>query len=236
MALVLLVAAANPTQAEAAAGKIVGRVEAPDRVADIAAVDRTTDKKYPGTLDPASGRFTVDGLPLVGAFDILIDDREGARLEGINLKVPPSDYEEEQPLAPEDIATIKEQVRRLNQFEDRVDILAVAGNVQHAAVLINKLRTRPFVNAKPGEVVWRCELWRFERPEETWVKVQDELFLVLYRQRIPVSEYEKKSVTFDPALGGLSPTQEAPAVDVGLVKLPSAKPGVCLRPAREDSR
>lgn len=235
LALVHLTVLALPARAEEP-GSIAGRVEASHTVAAVTAVDRTTDKTYPGTLDPASGRFTITGLPLGATFDLRIDDKAGARLEGVNLKVPPSDYEEEQPLAPEDIATIKQQVQRLNQFEDQVEILAVAGNVQHAAVLVNKLRTRPFVNSKPGEVVWRCELWRFERPEETWVKVQDELFLVLYRQRIPAAEYQKKSVTFDPALGGLSPTVETPALDVGLVTRATAKPGIRLRPAREDSR
>ena len=120
-------------------GSIVGRVERP-AATRVVAVERATDKKYPGTLDPRSGRFSVEGLPLGGTFDLLIDGKDGARLEGINLGVPRSDYEEEQPLAPEDVATINQQVRRLNSFEDQVDILAVAGNVQHAAVLVNKLR------------------------------------------------------------------------------------------------
>ena len=217
-------------------GAITGRVDAPETITAIAAVDRATDKRFPAALDRASGRFTIDGLPLGASYDLQIDGRTGARLEGINLKVPASDYVEEQPLSPEDVTTIRQQVERLNTFEDQVEILTITGNVQHAAVLVNKLRTRPFVNSKPGEVVWRCELWRFERPEETWVKVQDELFLVLYRQRIPAAEYAGKSVTFDPALGGLVPTKEAPAIDVGLVKRPPEKPGVRLRPAKEDPR
>ena len=149
----------------------------------------------------------------------------------MNLNVPRSDYEEEQPLAPEDVEAIKRQVRDLNKFEDEVEVLTVAGNIQHAAVLVNKLRTRPFVNSKPGEVVWRCELWHFERPEETWVKVQDELFLVLYRERLPGADYKQKSVTFDPALGGIAVTEESPTVNLGTVKRPPAGPGIRLRAA-----
>ena len=79
-------------------------------------------------------------------------------------------------------------------------MLAVEGNIQHAVVLLNKLRTTAFVNSQPGEVIWRAELWRFERPDDTWVKVQDELFTVLYRERIPEENYRKKAVTFEPAL------------------------------------
>ena len=163
-----------------------------------------TTRNTRATVDPGVGQVHESpACPLGATFDCLIDFQGGARLEGVNLKVPRSEYEEEQPLSAEDAETIKEKVRHLNKFEDEVDVLAVAGNIQHAAVVVNKLRTRPFVNSKPGEVVWRCELWKFERPEETWVKVQDELFLVLYRERIPHAVYAKKSVTFDPALGGL---------------------------------
>ncbi len=217
------VRAADPT------GSITARVDPAQAVASVVAIDRATDRKYPGTFDPASGILDVKNVPIGVTVDLLIDFPSGARLEGVNLKVPRSDYEEEQPLAAEDVGTITQKVRDLNKFEDEVKVLKVVGNIQHAAVLVNKLRTRPFVNSKPGEVVWRCELWRFERPEETWVKVQDELFLVLYRERIAGSLYAKKSITFDPALGGLSVTREAPEIRLGPIKPPDEAPGVRLR-------
>ena len=62
--------------------------------------------------------------------------------------------------------------------------MAIQGNIQHAVILVNKLRTKEFYAAKPGEIIWRAELWHFERPEETWLKVQDEMFIVMYRERI----------------------------------------------------
>ena len=225
----LIVLAGSVVQAGAATGTITGTVEAPGQVVAVAAIDRATDKKYPGVVDAASGKFQIAGLPLGGTVDCLIDYQDGARLEGVNLKVPRSDYEEEQPLSAEDVETIKGQVRHLNKFEDEVAILTVQGNIQHAAVLVNKRRTRPFVNSKPGEIVWRCELWHFERPEETWVKVQEELFLVLYRERIPDADYQKKSLTFDPALGGTAVSPESPTINLGPVKRPDPKPGVRLR-------
>ena len=33
--------------------------------------------------------------------------------------------------------------------------MTITGNIQHAAVILNKLRTKPFYESKPGEVIWR---------------------------------------------------------------------------------
>jgi hypothetical protein len=227
----LLVARAHADET----GTITGRVDKPSLVTGIKAVNRANDKRFSGKLDIKSGRFSIVGLPLDANYDCLIDQKT-ARLEGVNLKVPRSDYQEEQPLSAEDIQTIKTKVRGLNQFEDVVEILTVTGNIQHAAVLINKVRTKPFYGSGPGEVIWRAELWRFERPEETWVKVQDELFLVLYRERIQKSAYDKKSITFDAGLGGVQLTSKQSTVDLGFVRLPATQPGIRLRSAREADR
>ena len=225
MGRLLLLILVIPLMGAADTGTIQGTLD--KKVTAVTAVDRQTDKKHPGTVD-AAGRFTISGLPLSATFDCVVDF-DGARLEGVNLKVPRSDYEEEQPLSKEDITALKSTTAALNKFEDQVEVLAVQGNIQHAAVLVNKVRTRPFINSQPGEVVWRLELWHFEKPDETWVKVQDELFLVLYRERIRKSAFEKKSLTLDPALGGLKVTKEKPVLDVGKIELPSNKPGIRLR-------
>jgi hypothetical protein len=219
-----------PLAAAEETGTIKGSVDKPNLVTAVTVVNRQNDKKFTGKLDAKTGCFTIDNLLLGVTYDCIIDFA-GARLEGVNLKVPRSDYEEEQPLTAEDIETIKEKVRGLNQFEDVMEILAVTGNIQHAAVLLNKVRTKPFYGSQPGEVIWRPELWHFERPEETWVKVQDDLFLVLYRERLQKKDFDKKSVTFDPALGGLSLTKKQSSVDLGTIQLPSKEPGIRLRSA-----
>jgi hypothetical protein len=209
-------------------GTIVGTLDHAAQVTGITAIDRETDKKYPGKVDAQSGRFTIAGVPFGAACDCLID-YDGVRLEGVNLQVKRSDYEEEQPLTKEDIETIKATTASLNKFEDVVEVLVVSGNIQHAAVVVQKLRTKPFINSQPGEVVWRLELWHFERPDETWIKEQDELFIVLYRERIQRSVFDKKALTLDPALGGLRPTREKPIVDVGVVRLPKKEAGIRMR-------
>jgi hypothetical protein len=224
-------AAAQVCAAES--GTISGTIDKGQQVTAVTAIDRETDKKYPGKVDAKTGRFTIDNLPVGSTFDCQLDF-EGARLEGVNLKVKRSDYEEEQPLTKEDIETIKATTKSLNQFEDQVEVMEVRGNIQHAAVVVNKLRTKPFINSQPGEVVWRLELWHFERPDETWIKEQDELFIVIYRERIQKAVFDKKSLTLDPALGGLQPTSKHAIVDVGAITLPSKEPGIRLRPSKGD--
>jgi hypothetical protein len=240
--LVALAAAALLASSAARAavtGEIVGTVPDGKAVAAVTAVNRTTGKKHAGTIERATGRFAVPGLGFGHSYDLVIDfglaGEEGScRLEGVNLSVPPSDYEEEQPLEGEDVETIQTKVRRLDKFAEHVEVLAIRGNIQHAAVLVSRLRTGAFYNSKPGEVVWRMELLHFERPEETWVKVQDELFVILYRERIQQSAYEGKSITFDPRLGGLATTSEEPRLDVGTIEPPEGAPGIRFRRPGED--
>jgi hypothetical protein len=224
VAVVVIAASA----AGARTGTITGSLVQGPPGTSATAIDRATGKRHPGRID--AGRIVIEALALDASYDLIIDAPD-RRLEGVDLSVPRSDYEEEQPLTQEDRTTLTDLVRSLNKFEDEVEVLAIAGNIQHAAVLVNKLRTRPFVNSKPGEVVWRAEIWRFERPDETWIKVQDSLFTVLYRERLPQTDFASKSITFDTALGGLRPTANKPRVDVGRVALPAAKPGIRLRPS-----
>lgn len=212
-------------------GAITGIVDNPKLVTTVTAVDRTSgekDKKYQGKFDAQTGKFTIDGLPLDCIYDVVID-YAGGRLEGVSLKVKRSDYEEEQPMTKEDVEAIKTTAKALEKFCDQIEVMTVTGNIQHAAVLINKLRTTPFYDSKPGQIVWRLELWHFEKPDETWIKSQDELFTVFYRERIQKSEYDKKSLTLEPKLGGLAVTSKLAAVDLGPVKLPGKEPGVRLR-------
>ncbi len=223
--LVVAVLLALTTPAFAQNGTIRGTLDPCGADTTLAVVDRTTGKKHAAQLDAASGQFEIAVLPLGGTFDFLIEGGTSL-VEGIDLSVPRSDYEEEQPLTKDDVLSIKQKVASLNQFEDTVEVLIVEGNIQHAAVLVNKLRTRPFYGSKPGEIVWRVELWHFERPDENWVKVQDELFLTLHRERLAQAAYKKKSVTFVPSLGGIRLSSETPIAEVGTIKLPPAESGV----------
>jgi hypothetical protein len=229
----LLLIAASVAAADT--GIIVGSVEKPDAVKTVAAVIRDDPPvNYPGNLDGKTGQFTVPGLPLDKNYDLVIDLPSGARLEGVNLRVKPTDFKDaDPPLIKADEEKLKEITRSLSKFEDVHEFLAVGGNGQHAAVVVNKLRTKAFYESKPGEVVWRLEVWFYEREELTdpWVKEQDTLFIIHYRERLAKAEYDKKAITLDPKLGGLRPTAKNAKIDVGKVGLPDGKPGIRLRNA-----
>jgi hypothetical protein len=210
-------------------GTITGTFDKPASVTKLTAYDRAADKHYPGEVDAKTGRFAIKDLPLEATYDLVVDAGD-ATLEGVNLNVPHSDFEVEQPMTREDVKAVTEAVKSLNQFENNVDVMKVVGNVQHAAVLLNKTRTTPFVNQVPGEIIWRVEVWQFEKPDETWIKDQGgDLFTVLHRERIQKAEFDKKSLTLDPALGGVRLTDKQPDVELGRVVLPPYERGVRLR-------
>ena len=224
-----------PVLAFADTGSVVGTLNKPDPVKAVSVIHRADPPvTYPGKLDPKTGQFTVPGLPLDKSYDLLIDLTSGARLEGVNLRVKPTDFKDgDPPLIKADEDRLKEITKGLSKFEDVHEFLAVGGNAQHAAVVTNKLRTKPFYESKPEEVVWRLEVWFFAREEldDPWVKEQDTLFVIHYRERLQKADYEKKSITLDPKLGGLRPTPKDAKIDVGKVELPDGKPGVRLRNA-----
>jgi hypothetical protein len=222
---------AGPLSAAVPRGTITGRVDHGDAVVSVVAVDRELrDKQWPGSMDATTGEFNIKDLPLA-TYDVIITTK-GAILEGVNLKVPRSDYEEEQPLSKEDIEAVKKISHDLNKFENKIEVLGTFGNIQHAVVVLNNLRTDPFYESKPGEIIWRLEVWRFEKPEEHWVKRSDELATVHYRKRMQKSDYARESVTLEPLLGGIELTDKQLAVKLDAVALPASKPGVYLRPPK----
>lgn len=235
LALVLIAFLMLAAESSAAdTGSVTGTVDRPAGVKEVFALLREEKPvRFPGKLDPKTGEFTVPGLPLGKRVDLVIDFGK-ARLEGVNLKVQKTDYVgEEPPFTKDDEEKLKKTMKQLNKFEDVIEFLAIGGNCQHAVVLVNKLRTQPFYESKPGECIWRMELWYFEREEleDAWIKEQDVLFIVHYRERLQKSEYDKKAVTMDPKLGGLEPTAKEPVIKLGEIKLPDEKPGVRIRNA-----
>ncbi len=112
--------------------------------------------------------------------------------------------------------------------------MTVTGNIQHAEVLLNKTRTTPFVESEARRddlARWRCGSSRSRR--RLGQGAGGDLFVVLHRERIQKTEFEKKSVTLDPALGGVQLTDKQENVELGKVVLPSNEPGVRLRQGGE---
>ncbi len=224
----LAVLTAAPTRA-AEGGTITGYFDKGAAVTAVRAIDRDRpESTHPGAIDTRTGRFIIKELPLGATYDVILTAGP-VTLEGVNIKVPRSDYEEEQPLSREDSDALRKIALSLNKFENEIDVLGVFGNIQHAAVVLNKRRTEAFYGSTPGEVIWRLEVWRFERPEDHWVKRQDELATVHYRKRLSKEEYARLSLTLDPTLGGLELTADRPRIELPAVKLPPAAAGIRLR-------
>jgi hypothetical protein len=218
--------------AAAEPGVISGKLDKAEVLTAARAVNRDEpDKKYPGEVDAKTGAFVIKGLPLGATYDLVLEAGP-AILEGINLKVMRSDFEEEQPLTKDDAETIEKTARSLNKFENKIEVMGVFGNIQHAAIVLNKLRTEDFYGSKPGEMIWRLEVWRFERPDETWIKRQDELATVHYRKRMQKTDFAKVALALDPALGGIELTDKQPEVKLAPVAAPATEPGIRLRSDR----
>jgi len=245
---VLLITAVGANAADK--GVVVGKLEKPETVTAVYAIDRTWQDEsinkpmprqpIPAKFDATTGEFSLE-LPHDKVVDLIVDYRNGTRLEGVNLKVKRSDFiEEDPPITVADVEKLKPIVKKLSAFENEHEILAITGNVQYACVLVNRLKTSAFYGQQPGEVIWRLELLHFEKPEdaEYWVKDQDRVFTLYYRERLQRKVYDAKMLTFDQNLGGLVVTKEQPKVSLGTIPAPEAKAGLKLRnppppPAKE---
>ena len=98
--------------------RITGLISPAKGLTGVAAIARKTRKKFVGKIvDATPGRFAVAGLTADRVYDLQVDFGARCRLEGINLKVPRSDYVEEQPLSADDIKVINTKVRRNNTGE-----------------------------------------------------------------------------------------------------------------------
>src|SRR6059036_3249103 len=90
----------------AESGSITGAVGPQATLTAVTAIDRTSGKKIVGAVEPETGKVRIDDLPFDKSFDVIIDFKPAAgvglwRLEGVSMKVPRSEYEEEQPLSAE---------------------------------------------------------------------------------------------------------------------------------------
>ena len=102
-----LVGSAPGQLAAQATPRITGVVTPAKGLSAVAVIERKTRKRTTGKIvDAATGRFAVAGLAVGKIYDLQLDFGPQTRLEGINLKVPRSDYVEEQPLVAEDIEVI----------------------------------------------------------------------------------------------------------------------------------
>ncbi len=176
-------------------------------------------------------KIVVEKLPLPGRYDLKLETKSGGIICGWDANVPESDYVGDPPLEEKAKQKIfkKLSAEDFSAFSDQMWVLDIQGNIQNAAVLVMKLRTRPFVGGgyKPGEWVWRIERWQWEDPDEhTWVPYQKRPFYALIRERLYEKQLRAKRIIFARHLGGIILTGERRSVELGTVKIPRSIPGV----------
>ena len=199
-------------------GPITGTLAPPALVKALAAVSRATGKTYqPAQFDRATGRFAFRDLPGDSRYDLVLALTDGRQIEGIDLDFvdqrllrlaeqrradlglppsPPRDF------TPADADAICRFVADLTDFMDIRRVLYVAGQGTRATVLVELIRARGFHASKPGEVIWRVELWYFQFAAGAWQRLPNQE-RVLRREQLPADQWRKIDVTYDPALSVL---------------------------------
>ena len=213
------------------------RVVAVDRAwADVLNTSRATAKDdfvYEGNVEQATGAFRVPGLIAGRPYDLIAwtQDAQGkmVRWEGANM-----DYHRailpSTPVTAEDRKAIEALVVDPQQFYDKVRVLRMAADHQHATVLVELMRTRDFHSDTGGELIYRVELWYFENLFGGWAKDAN-TEKVLARVRGKPGELPE-NWQFLPELGGVvagpAPGTSATAgmeMKVGLPEKPEPKRG-----------
>ena len=132
--------------------------------------------------------------------------RDGTKLIGVDMRWYATAKAGDGPISEDDRSQI-EQILTVPSFYDKLKILRLEGDNQHATALVELLRDREF-HASGGDVIWRMELWYFEFENGGWAKVSQEN-KVLDRQRFAGEDALVKYVSIRrwvPKLGSLKQT------------------------------
>lgn len=209
-------------------------LDCPDQVLQAWAVERRvtptgiTMHKTPARVD--GQMISIEGLERGRRYDLLIQTRAGL-IEGWDASVPASDYDPEQPLDDAARGMILAKIEKMERraFYDDVFVLDIAGNIQHAAVLLFKFHHRGFVEAEDRgpDLVWRVDRMQYENPDEqSWVPHTKLALYALQRHRVTRSQYDQLRVLLDRRLGGIAWAGDSSTVDLGTITLPAPPPGV----------
>jgi hypothetical protein len=196
-------------------GDVTGALAPAGLIRELTAVSRVTRQTYPpDAFDPATGRFTFRNLPGDARYDLAVTLTDGRRIEGIDLDfvdqrllrlaerrrielgLPPQPRRD---FTAADAQAIVTFVADLKDFMDTHRVLYVAGQGPRATALVELIRTQAFHAARPGEILWRMELWYFQFASGAWQRVADQE-RVLRRERLPLEEWRKIDVTYYPTL------------------------------------
>ena len=170
---------------------------------------------YTAKIDRERGVFEIAPVPAGQRYDLIVETTVG-RIEGVDLSPVETELERLRRKRPranpreftdEDRATILELITKVKQFENFVRPIYVVGHGEKATALVEKARiqdekTEKFHSEQGDEAIWRVELWYFRKWFGGWERVSN-VEGVLYRQRMPRSQYDAMNWVFSDKLGGI---------------------------------
>lgn len=192
--VLILPSAGRIIGAPGAAAKITlrGIIHAHHRIEAIEAVERNranvllvsknlpTPWLFPGTYHAHGGKFSIPSLPVSHTYDLIILTTHG-RWEGVNMRY----YRSVLPGPPAttgDIRQIANFIEKIPRFTNYNRPLWIAGDHNHATVVVEQLHTGAFVTGRAGSIIFRVAVWYFQRYHDAWSKVSN-LGKVLTRWR-----------------------------------------------------
>ncbi len=117
-----------------------------------------------------------------------------------------------------------EEILTVPSFYDKVRLIHLAGDSQHAVGLVDLLRDRDF-HAGKGEVIWRIELWYFEFQNGGWAKVSQQNKMLDRQRFASVADYRAytSKLRLVPRLAKIAPGDTPTRVELregDLLKVP----------------
>ncbi len=204
----------TPTASPPGKGDVAGAVTPAEKVQRLLAVSRVTGKTYhPKSFEKKTGKFVFKNLPGDATYDLVLRCRDGRSIEGIDLEFTDARLlrlaarrRKELRLPPEpphkfsrrDAEELLKFVRDMKDFMEIRRVLYLQGQGRRATMLLELMRTREFYSSK-GTVIWRVELWYFQRTGGGWEKLANQE-RVLRRERTTPQRWRKIHVEYYPRL------------------------------------
>jgi hypothetical protein len=196
-------------------GRLQGRLRPAENVTRLQAVSRVTKLAYsPAEFDKAGGKFVFQDLPGDAVYDLCLTTADGRALEGIDLEMPDARLARladarrkqlglrppaEHAFSADDANAILQYVAAMEDFMDLRRTIYLQGHGWQAAALVELLRTKEYYAAKPGELIWRVEIWYFQFSHGEWERIP-ESERVLRRERGPHEKWAQIDVEYYPEL------------------------------------
>jgi hypothetical protein len=197
------------------AGGIVGTITPAERIQSLELINRATGETWePDTFDEETGEFSFDELPGDATYDLEILTTDGAEFCGIDLSYVDSELMHlaqerrkamdvelptSEPFTMDDAELIAAAIAGDESFTDHSRYLYLEGQGDYATVLVELLRDTPFHDAADDVVIWRVELWYFQRINGAWGREQA-FNRVVDRRRLTQEQWNALVVSYLPEL------------------------------------